>query len=215
MLRSEGLAPGVTKGRHMRVEPSGEFGPFLTFSSAKVLPFSLDIIDKTAHELIDQAELKLPCAGKLPPDMIFIKKQYFLRSDSSSESERDRDNWGVPVLLRCALIFVKSKDTIFGAWSGTGEWPAPIKRVHPTCAPIREKGWVLARACKNSSSRSLVQSCLCVTPGLLDEDVAKSQSYLDELSTVTGPSYDKLLLEREQMFENKFMDLMLALRFRK
>lgn len=247
VFRSEGLTPSVTSTRRSHVEPSGENGPFLKFVSAKLLPFSLEVIaetvrqftlqsalsyhatDKVSRLLVCKQELTLlseltrtPCLllVQTPPNVVFAKQQYYLRPDRASDSV------GVPLLLRCVFQHTTEGDRMLGVWSGTGEWPDEIARAHDSSAPIREQGWVLIQRCptvhtsvssRSSSppstlSRCLVQSCLYVTPGLSDGAIRSDKSYLDVLSTVTAPSYQKLIDEREQILENRFMDRMLQIR---
>jgi hypothetical protein len=148
---------------------------------------------------------------------VYAKQRYYLRPDQLADST------GVPLLLRCAFLHAVEEDRMLGAWSGTGEWPEEMAKDQTASAPIREQGWVLIQRCPTqtadrkgrptaSPSQCLVQSCLYVTPGLSDSAIRADKSYMDVLSTVTAPSFQKLIDEREQILENRFMDRMLQAR---
>lgn len=139
-------------------------------------------------------------------EIIYGKRQYFLRHDRSTED-------GVPVLLRCMFRRIVEEDRVIGVWAGTGEWPKDVTSEHPSSAPVREKGWIAIRPCPSgndqSPSKTVIQVCLHVTPGLSDDTIQKDESYLNMMSSSMIESYQQLIDEREQVLENRFMDHLL------
>lgn len=136
-------------------------------------------------------------------ECLCIKMRYMLRHDPDSKA--------VPLLIRGVAVRVQTKDEAYGMWMGQGDWPeqfAPAGSGASTL-PIREQGWVRMRHQYRPGSPdpcTMVQSCLHMTPGVAGALGATQAETVQMLANVVIPSYMKLLLEREQLSENFFID---------
>ncbi|ETO70135.1 hypothetical protein F444_13376 [Phytophthora nicotianae P1976] len=209
-----GLHDNRTDFYDARVVTGAKQGTFVRFTTAKVAPFALDAINgamwngaKKNSVLNMGADFAIEGGDS---DVMYLKRECMLQGESSS----------IPVLLRGVCRRFVEPHRIVVVWEGTGDWPKDYLRTHPSSVPIRERGYCVVQTFHsgNKGGRamplSLLQSCVCMTPGLSTGIDMNQPECLQMLSDVVIPSYRKILDAREQMLENAILDEMIHSKMR-
>ncbi|KAF4035130.1 hypothetical protein GN244_ATG12903 [Phytophthora infestans] len=215
VFNDAGLHDNRTDFYDARVVTGAKQGTFVRFTTAKVAPFALDAINGAMWDGAKKNSVLNMVPGFAiegdDSDVMYLKRECMLQGESSS----------IPVLLRGVCRRFVEPHRVVVVWEGTGDWPKDYLRNHPSSVPIRERGYCVVQTFHSGNNKSgratplsLLQTCVCMTPGLSAGVDMDQPECLQMLSDVVIPSYRKILEAREQMLENAILDEMIHSKMR-
>lgn len=209
VFKDAGLDESQKDYSDARVVKGAQLGTFVRFALAKMVPFALDAVNNAMwnclkkNSVLDRDAVNASEQGD-HSDTLYLKTECMLQGESNT----------IPVLLRSVLRRFVEPHRVVVVYEGTGDWPNCFMRGQSSSAPIRERGYCVVQRCQSdkndarASPLSLLQSCVCMTPGLSAGIDLDQPECLQMLSDIVIPSYRKVLDIREQMLENALFDEM-------
>ncbi|CAH0476926.1 unnamed protein product [Peronospora belbahrii] len=213
VFRDAGLEDHETDLHDARVVTGGQQGTFVRFTTAKLVPFALDAISRAIWKTtrkssaLNMEAIESTIEGG-DDSVMHVKRVCLLHDDATGCA-------GIPVLMRGVCRRFVEPHRIVVVWEGTGDWPKDYLQCNPSSVPIRERGYCVVQNFTSGNNNngsasplSLLQICVCMTPGLSADIDTSEPECLQMLSNVVIPSYRKILDAREQTLENCILDEM-------